>query len=267
MVRLAQCHLPEPFNRSGYGQEDVLIGAGIDELREHWETRAVAHGSIIAVAGNIQVDEIAERFDQALLGRIGQAPEIEVAAEGSTGRHHFEADASQVHLGIAFNAPKEADPTSMLQRLAIRVLSGSSSGRLFTEVRQKRSLCYSVGASYHSGRDRGYVTIYAGTTPERAHETLEVCQMELAKMAQGVTEQEFQRAVIGLKSRLIMQGESTQARAGALAYDMDRLGHARSLASIADQIDEIDCSQLNDYLSNHPFQPETVVSLGSRDIQ
>ncbi|MDG2053433.1 MAG: pitrilysin family protein [Phycisphaerales bacterium] len=267
MVRLAQCHLPEPFNRSGYGQEEVLIGAGIDELREHWETRAVADGSIIAVAGNIQVDEIAERFDQALLGRVGQVSEIDVAAKGAMGRHHFEADASQVHLGIAFNAPKEADPTSMLQRLAIRVLSGSSSGRLFTEVRQKRSLCYSVGASYHSGRDRGYVTIYAGTTPERAHETLEVCQMELARMAQGVTEQEFQRAVIGLKSRLIMQGESTQARAGALAYDMDRLGHARSLASIADQIDEIDCHQLNEYLSKHPFQPETVVSLGSRDIQ
>ena len=86
-------------------------------------------------------------------------------------------------------------------------------------------------------------------------------------MSKGVTQQEFNRAVIGLKSRLIMQGESSQARAGALAYDMDRLGHSRSLLQIAQQIDQIDCEQLNAYLASHPFESETIVTLGCRDIQ
>ena len=44
------------------------------------------------------------------------------------------------------------------------VLSGGMSSRLFTEVREKRGLCYSVYASHHSLKDRGSVMCYAGTT-------------------------------------------------------------------------------------------------------
>ena len=45
------------------------------------------------------------------------------------------------------------------------VLSGGMSTRLFTEVREKRGLCYSVHASYHTLLDRGAVFCYAGTAP------------------------------------------------------------------------------------------------------
>jgi len=150
----------------------------------------------------------------------------------------------------------------MLERLAIGILSGSSSGRLFTEVRQKRSLCYSVGASYRSGRDFGMVTLYAGTTPERAQETLDVCLGEIHRMREGVSSDEFSRTVTSLKSSLIMQGESTPARAAAVAQDHFRLGHARSLEDIARQIDEISHDQLNDYVSGREFDNFTLVSLG-----
>src|SRR5690606_13143969 len=110
---------------------------------------------------------------------------------------------------------------------------------LFTEVRQKRSLCYSVGAAYRAGRDAGMVSLYAGTTPERAQQTLEVCIEEIERMKAGFTTAEFHRAVIGLKAHQIMQGESTPARAAALVYDQFRVGRARSLDEIAAIVDAI----------------------------
>lgn len=263
MVRLVECHLPPPLERSGYGNEDVLIGAGIDSLREHWEQYATAPGSIIAVAGGVDPDAVFAMFEQALPHSFATAPSVEATASPQRGRHHFEADASQVHLGLAFDGPPESDSNSMVHRVAIRALGGASSARLFTQVRQKRSLCYSVGASYRAGKDHGYVTIYAGTTPERAKETLEVCQHELAEMAKGIQRDEFERTVVGLKSRIVMQGESTRARAASLAADMDRLGQPRTLAELAHQIDVVTLDQVNAYLASTSFEPQTTVTLGA----
>ena len=59
----------------------------------------------------------------------------------------------------------------------------------------------------------GYVQAYAGTTPERAQETLDTLIAELKRMAEGVTEEELERARTGLLSSLVMGGESTGARA------------------------------------------------------
>jgi predicted Zn-dependent peptidase len=168
---------------------------------------------------------------------------------------------------LAYDAPPERDKHSMTERLAIAVLSGSTSGRLFTEVRQKRSLCYSVGASYRAGRDTGMVSLYAGTTPERAQETLDVCREEIERIKSGVTHAEFNRAVVGLKSHQIMQGESTPARAAALVYDQFRLGRARTLEEVAAVIDSITIEQLNQYIASRQFGEFTVVSIGPAKLE
>src|ERR1043165_6716293 len=116
------------------------------------------------------------------------------------------------------------------------------SGRLFTEVREKRGLCYSVSASYRGDRDYGVVMGYVGTTPERAQESLNVLFAELERIqtpAGKVEKDEFDRAKIGMKSRLVFSGESTGARAGALAGDWHRLGRARTLEEMAAEIDKV----------------------------
>jgi predicted Zn-dependent peptidase len=163
---------------------------------------------------------------------------------------------------MAFDAPPEKDRNSLVERLAMGVLSGSTSGRLFTEVRQKRSLCYSVGASYRAGRDTGMISLYAGTTPERAQETLDVCRSEIERMKSGVTQAEFNRAVTGLKSHQIMQGESTPARAAALVYDQFRVGRARTLEEVAAAVDAISIERLNQYIAGREFGEFTTVSIG-----
>jgi predicted Zn-dependent peptidase len=156
----------------------------------------------------------------------------------------------------------------MLERLAIAVLSGSTSGRLFTEVRAKRSLCYSVGASYRASRDFGIVGLYAGTTPERAQETLDVCTAEIDGMlgTASVSREEYDRAVIGLKSSLIMQGESTGARAAAIAEDTDRLGRPRALDEVAAEIDAISLDDLNAYCASRVAGSFTIVSIGKTPL-
>lgn len=264
MLRLHQRHLAEPFNRHGYGCREVLERCSIETLREAWEARCRPGGSIVAAAGAVEPAALARGLDRLLAGWTGGTPSPVELRPPSRGRFHIEKDTAQMHIGLACDAPREAEASSTLERLAVGVLSGGTSARLFTEVRQKRSLCYSVGAAYHGGRDHGLVSLYAGTTPDRAAETLDVCRAEVERLGQGVRPEELSRAAIGLKSHLIMQGESTAARAAAIANDHFRLGRARTLDEISGLIDAVGIEKLNAYLTTRCFGEFTVATVGPR---
>jgi predicted Zn-dependent peptidase len=267
MLRLRERHLPPPFNRHGHGEPDALQRATIDELREAWRSRFKPRGSILGVAGAVNPHRLATQLNRLLKDWRGETFEPKPLSEPQRGYLPIMQQTAQVHIGLAWDAPDEADPTSMIERLGVNVLSGSTSGRLFTEVRQKRSLCYSVGASYRAGRDTGMISLYAGTTPERAQQTLDVCAEQIDLMRAGVTEDEFRRAVIGLKSAQVMQGESTPARAAALVYDQFRLGRARSLEEIAAEVDAITIERLNEHLAWREIGPFTTVSIGPSALE
>jgi predicted Zn-dependent peptidase len=267
MLRVRERHRASPFNRHGYGERRVLETATAEELRRSWDERCAADGSIIAAAGAVDPGSLIDQLNDRLVGFPRGHREPEELAPPERGYLHIPQETAQVHIALACDAPREADEHSMLERLAVNVLGGSTSGRLFTEARQKRSLCYSVGASYRGGRDDGLVTLYAGTTPQRAQETLDVCLAEIGRLSEGIEPGEFQRAVRGLKSHLIMQGESTPARAAALAADQHRLGRARTLDELAESIDAIGLKELNAYLASRSFGEFTVVSIGPAPLE
>ena len=266
MLRLTEQHWPEPFNRHGYGEASALRAATVDALRSLWAARFQPRGSILAIAGRVDPNRIAPWLNERLASWSGQVDEPVPRGSGAGGYRHHVRDTAQVHIGIAWDAPPLAHEQSPRERLATAVLTGSTSGRLFTEVRQKRSLCYSVGGSYRPGRDRGSVTIYTGTTPDHAEEALRVCLDEVRRLTEGVTEAEFARARTQLKSRLIMQGESTSARASTLAADTFRLGRPRPLDEIAAELDDLTLDDVNDYLRERAPGPFTVTTMGPRDL-
>ena len=136
------------------------------------------------------------------------------------------------------------------------------SSRLFTEVREKRGLCYTVFASYHTQRDRACVLCYAGTSADRAQETLDVTIGELNRIASGILPEELSRLKARVKSGLIMQGESSSARSGAIGRDWYHLGQARTLAEFGALVDALTVENINEYLQENPPRDFTVVTLG-----
>jgi predicted Zn-dependent peptidase len=140
------------------------------------------------------------------------------------------------------------------------------SARLFTEVREKRGLCYAVGAQYHGLKEAAGIACYAGTTPEKAQETLDVITVEFNRLAEGIGEEEIERAKVGLKSALILQSESSSSRAGAIGSDYYMLGRVRSLDEIKDKIEETSVDSVSGFLRNNKFKDFTVVTIGPKEI-
>src|SRR6266478_1948352 len=135
------------------------------------------------------------------------------------------------------------------------------SARLFTEVREKRGLCYSVSASCQTFKQLAGIHSYAGTTNERAQETLDVTLGELQRLQAGIELEEVERVQAGLKSSLIMQEESTSARAGTLASDWYYLGRVRSFDEIQAAVNGLTPAGIVSHLREHPARDFTFVTL------
>ena len=144
--------------------------------------------------------------------------------------------------------------------------SSGSSSRLFTEVRERRGLCYTVYASLHTQRDRASVLCYAGTTAQRAQETLDVTVRELLRLGEGIQQSELDRLKARIKSSLIMQQESSSARSGSIARDWAHLRFVRTMDEIAALIDGLTCQSIGKFLAEHPPQDFTIVTLGPQAL-
>ncbi|MGA1198057.1 MAG: M16 family metallopeptidase, partial [Candidatus Latescibacterota bacterium] len=136
------------------------------------------------------------------------------------------------------------------------------SSRLFTEVREKRGLAYSVSAFYRARRHGGLVALYAGTTAERAQETLDVCQHEITRLGQDITQEEITRAKTVLKGRLFTTGDLPEGRASGILEDLFLENKVRSIDEIAQSIDAVTKDQIQQYLETYPPTPSTLCVLG-----
>jgi predicted Zn-dependent peptidase len=125
-----------------------------------------------------------------------------------------------------------------------------------------------VAASYAAEKGFGRVGCYVGTTPEKAQQSLDVMFGELKKLAgQGAVErEEFDRALVGARTRLVFAGESMGARAGAMASDYYRLGRARTLDELAAEMQRITLDDVNAYVQRRALGSVTVVTLGSAPL-
>ncbi|MEM1107818.1 MAG: pitrilysin family protein [Planctomycetota bacterium] len=267
MLELRQRHYPDPIGRSPMGVREHLEAVSLDAVRNFWSDRFVPGGSILGFAGSFDFDELVATVTDLLGDWTGSAAPAEAQGNGPGGVHHLAADSTQVHIALGYNAVAETDPNRILQQAATAVLSGGMSGRLFTEVREKRGLVYSVYASYAGQKDRGDVLAYAGTTVPRAQETLDVLTAELRRLSEGINESEFQRAIVGMKSSLVMQGESTSARAASIASDVYVFGQPRSLEEAAAEVDAVTLDRLNAYVADHPPGEMTLVTLGPEALK
>jgi predicted Zn-dependent peptidase len=199
-------------------------------------------------------------------GKKSRAKSLKTGHRGERYKH-IPNEGAQVHIGLITPTVRPTDKDYYNARLAVSVLSGGMSARLFTEVREKRGLCYAVGAQYHSLKEMAGIACYAGTTPDKAQETFDVIVGEFNRLADGISEEEMQRAKVGLKSSLIMQSESSSSRAGSIATDFYMLGRVRSLDEIKREIDKTSVDSVLDFLRRDKFAEFTVVTIGPREIK
>jgi predicted Zn-dependent peptidase len=267
VIALREFFFPSPLGRNPMGNKHDLEKLTLDICRAEQSRRYCGNGAILAVAGAIDFDQVRGEVEKLLGDFNGHAPKTAVLAQPKAVAHFQHQASEQTHIGIAYPSIPATHPDYYVLRVAMEVLGGGMSGRLFTELREKRGLVYNVWAGYSGLKDMGGILGYAGTSNDRAQATLDCFIGELHRLSRGVEPQEVQRARTGLKANTIMEGESTGSRAGGLAHDYFMLGRIRTLEEIEAAIDQVTVDRVNAFLSKHTPGPFTVVIVGPKNLK
>lgn len=155
---------------------------------------------VLAIAGDKSVVtkklliEVEKAFGKPHPEREHKKPEQVIASiSGNSfskeGRLHVEyKDTQQSHFILAFEGIKRSDPDQYAADILGTLLGGTMSSRLFTEVREKRGLCYYVHANDDYYHDVGIFGASAGVDPTRVEEAVKVIKEQLQLVSQETGE-------------------------------------------------------------------------------
>ena len=270
MLELRRRTYPTPWGLPTDGTLAGLDALTYEDVTRHYEAAVRPNRAVLAVAGHVDPDEI---FDLAAAcfeaWEEKPDPDLHSGPRGPA-RDHVPHEGAQTHIALARPAAAYGTADYYKAWAAAAILGGGMSSRLFTEVREKRGLCYSVGASLSGlkagpGPDapaEGRLFLHAGTTADRAQQTLDVMLSELDRLTDGVTPDELTRCVARAKSGLVMSQESTARRASGLARDWHHLGRVQPLSDTLDAVNALTAESINEYLAARPSDPGTALTLG-----
>jgi predicted Zn-dependent peptidase len=258
---------PYPLGRSTIGNIDELKQLSAEKTREIVENNFNLSQTIFSFAGKYDFDAVCKQMEKLFETDLQKDLEPITFGSKAGGYTHINEDCAQVHIGLMTKTVTPSDDNYYNARMAVSVLSGGMSARLFTEVREKKGLCYAIGARYHGLKDAAGIMCYAGTTPQKAQETLDCVISEFNRLSEAISQEEIQRAKVGLKSVLVLMSESSSSRASAIGSDYYILGRVRSLDEIKANIEATNVDSVLGFLRNNKFKDFTVVTIGPKKLK
>jgi predicted Zn-dependent peptidase len=232
LVELRKHFYPTPLSNDSRGTPEGIEALTAKEVRRHHAALFRPQGTILSVAGHLDWDRLRDQVGRLFGDWQGSGDRPLNYGPPPEKRAHITKDLEQTQIAVACPSVPIGHPDYYAALGAVNVLSGGMSARLFTELREKEGLCYSVWASYQTLKDRATVVAFAASLNDQAQRSLDLLLRELNRLPEGVSDEEVQRVRVGLKTSLIMQQESTAARAGSLASDWYYLGRVRTVDEI-----------------------------------
>ncbi len=268
MVELDKNYYPEPYCRPFVGTKEGIDSVDRELLLEEWQRIFQPDGTILSIAGNVQAVDVIEAVKQCFGGWHGVALKPEPLGPSPVqSYHHIQFDSAQLQIALACPSAKFGDPDYYVAKVTNGLLSGGMFGRLFIEVREKRGLCYAVYSRQVANAIYGSSVFYAGTTPERSQETLDLLLEVISSVKGTVTDEEVDRAKTNLKSALIIGEESTAARANSNVSDWWNLKRVRSLQEVLDGVSGVTLGEIDKHVELYAPRTYTLVTLGNRELK
>lgn len=264
---LKKFRYPLPFGRISQGSKQGLESVDSPAVEAFFRDNYKPAGSILAVAGKFQWQQVCDAVERLLGDWQGAPPEQLPELHSNYGSLHVDHATHQTHLALAYDCASYESPEYYEARGLVGVLSDGMSSRLFSEVREKRGLVYSVFATCFSMAGQGSVMCYAGTTTNRAEETLQVLLQTIHSLGAGISDDELARLKYRIKSSLVFEQESSAARSSQIASDWFYLGRVPDRTEVCARVDALSCESLLAHF--HKYYPKnfSLVTVGSQPLE
>jgi predicted Zn-dependent peptidase len=234
---LLACTFASPHGRPVVGERSALEAATAERIRRHRAARLGGGGGVLALVGPVDAEEALDAVEGAWGGWSvgnGASPPRPRRRFAPPGRHEARLDAEQAQLGWAWPCLPPDHRLAAAGALAITILGDGPGSRLFDEVREARGLAYQVDAALDQAPDAAWAVVTAQATARRADLVVRTVGDQLARLPDGVTEEELAWARLRHRAAEAETAETTSGRAGQLVRDLVLRGRTRSLAERMD---------------------------------
>lgn len=238
-----------PYQRDALGSAETVGSLTREDLVALHKRIVRADNMVLAVVGDVDAKAVHKRLSGLLAGlEPGFEPTAEPSPPPLPQAGVSEATPgpgrAQVHTLFGFRGPA----MGTLDAVALDVLAGAlsgQSGRLFLELRDKRSLAYSLAAVNRAGAGLGAFAFYVGSAPQKADQVRTELKVQLAAVLErDLGEEEFIRSRAGLLADWVLDSQSLASRAQRMAlyqrlglgYDYERIYTERLRALTPDKV-------------------------------
>jgi predicted Zn-dependent peptidase len=229
-----------PLGRRVLGRSDVIASIPVPEIDSFHHTHYVAPSIVVAAAGHLEHARIAELAGRHLAPPTerGEAQGNGTGPDGAARIRFKQKETEQYHVCLGGPGIHRDDERRFALGVLDAIFGGSTSSRLFQEVREKRGLAYAVGSYTEQYTECGMVAMYVGTREDNVAEACEIIGRELASLrADGISGEELGRAKEHVKGRMVLGLEATAARMSRIARSEL---HAVPLLSLDEMLARVD---------------------------
>ncbi|MCA4134625.1 pitrilysin family protein [Arthrobacter sp. M4] len=231
-----------PLGRPIGGTPAAIKAVARDSVWEHYRRYYRPQELVVTAAGGLDHDDVCRRVLEALRSAgwelvdgaspVDRRSTVRADIAGTAGLHVVTRPVEQANIIMGCPTIVATDDRRYVMSVLNAVLGGGMSSRLFQEIREKRGLVYSTYSFASSYADAGYFGMYAGCTPSKVRQVLDLLGSELDKLAaDGITDDELRKAVGQLCGGIVLALEDTGSR-------MSRLGRAELVSGEFQDIDE-----------------------------
>jgi zinc protease len=221
-----------PYGYPVIGEPETVKRITSQKLKNWHDTYMTSNNMIISVVGDVDADYLkallTEKFSGMKQGKpsIPKLP-VKITDEKKVQREII--DKNQSHIMIGFLGPKTSGPDYFSMRILDTILSGGMDSRLFTEIREKRNLCYTVFSTFDRNVENGAFRIYTGTSPENEKKAVDEIFVVLKDLYdKGVTDAEVKSAKSYTSGMFKLGMQDYMAQADSyLSYELWGMGYKK----------------------------------------
>jgi predicted Zn-dependent peptidase len=253
-----------PLGRAIIGYAPVIADTPVDRIAAFHADHYVPERIVIAAAGAVDHDRLVQLAAERVPAAGAQpAPDEGASPVALAGNRRFERkDTEQYHVCLGGPGVSRHDERRFALRVLDTIFGGTSSSRLFQEIRERRGLAYAVYSFTSAYHDAGQVGLYVGTRAENIAEAMSIVGTELERMrTEPATAEELARAKENLKGRVVLSLESTGARMNRLGSEVLAEAPLLTLDEVVARIDGVTLDDLA-ALACELWAPERLSSAG-----
>lgn len=185
------------------------------DILNHYNKYYVPNNAIISICGNFNFEEVVKEIEK----KFSSWEEKEVNIEVEEAEFHScfitrNKDSEQVNIAINLKAiPEENEKESYALAVVNNIFGGSTSSRLFQNIREDKGLVYSIYSSQTLYRKCGELGIFASTSEEYLKEVYDLIMKEIKNIKENyITEEELKESKEQLKGNYILSLESISSK-------------------------------------------------------